>query len=229
MFKVFSDIISNITKMSRPFKQLCLIHATSWLGMFILWLYFSTFIAQKFYNVPFTPGNDPSVYANAFAKASLDTSFYFSIYQYVSVIFALGLFFIPKTVNIKLIHIVSLVIGGISIVAFNFEHSSYGICVSAIGIGMMWGSLITVPYVIAMRLLPKGKVGIYLGVFNICITLPQLLCGLLLPFFYSIIFQKHASYLMVLSGLLVLLSAYLWLRNTYSLSIFSNYLKEKFA
>ncbi len=71
----------------------------------------------------------------------------------------------------------------------------------------MWGSVMTMPFTIIASEVSRAKMGVYMGIFNIAITLPQIVSGLTLGFVTSKIFHNHAMYSIVLGGFLILVSA----------------------
>jgi len=212
--KITSDFYFSIKKMPPRFKSICIIHSVSWAGIFIFWLYFTTALAQNFYGLPLhTVVNMNSKHSALFQSATLDSSFYFSIYQYVSIIYSGILYFFSKnhTKNIYT-HAVSLLIGSIAIILFPFEKTPFTIECAMVAYGIMWGSIMVLPYAIAIRYIPRRNLGIYLGIFNICITAPQIICGLSLAFIYYYILKENASYLLSFGGFILMVSAGLWIK-----------------
>lgn len=216
--KIFRDLGISIKKSSGQFRKYCFIHAAAWLGIFIFWLYFTTALAQNLYGLPPLAhlNTSSSHYAYILQKANLKASLYLSIYQYVSVAYALFLFFILNiTEKTKFIHSLSLLIGGTAMALLGFADTQLMVVCCMLGIGVMWGSLSILPYTIVSHILPKGKFGVYLGIFNISITIPQIISGLSLSPIYIYLFKGHAMYMMLLAGLLIMLSGLLWLKEAY--------------
>lgn len=208
--KIFTDLYKNFVNSPLPFKKICFIHSIAWMGIFIFWLHFTTNLAQNKYGIsPLGDPNDPH-YIELLQRATLDSATYLSIYQYVSIAYGLLLFFISSKFNLKLLHAVGLGLGGISMAMLSFSHTHIGIIICMMGIGIMWGSILVLPYSIAMLHIPKGKRGIYLGIFNISITAPQLLISLLLPFIFKYFLHSDATYLMLIAGGLLIVSSSLW-------------------
>lgn len=210
--KIFIDLYKNFKRMPTAFRKICWIHATTWVGIFIFWLYFTVTLAQNLYHLPLDADISSLLYAEILQKANLDSLYYFSIYQYVSVAYAALLYFLSNFNRIKLIHVFSLLVGGVGMLLIGFVQDAHLLTLAFVAIGIMWGSMVVLPYAIAIQVLPKGKIGAYLGIFNICITAPQILCGLLLSPIFTYIFQGQAPYLLVLAGTFILLSAYFWFR-----------------
>ncbi len=229
--KILRDLGVNIKKSSAEFRKYCFIHSAAWLGIFIFWLYFTATVAQNMYNLPALAHlhTSPAHYAHILQKANLSASLYLSIYQYVSVIYALFLFFILKiTDQTKLIHSVSLVIGGVAMIMLGFADTKAMLVFCMLGIGVMWGSLTILPYTIVSQILPKGKFGVYLGIFNISITIPQIVSGLSLAPIYTYVFKGHAMYTMILAGTLIIFSGLLWFKEAYySKEVSFNFIKLK--
>lgn len=209
--KILYDLYKSIKNTPPMFKKVCIIHGFTWIGMFIFWLYFTVALAQMIYGLPSQSVNSLK-YNSILQKASLDASVYFTVYQYVSVVYSIVLYFLSNRIKLTFLHALSLMIGGVGMSLIFFAHSPFWFLVSAIGVGIMWGSLVVLPYAIAIQILPKGRIGTYLGIFNICITFPQLICGLLLTPLYTYIFNHQAVYLLMLGATLIFGSAVFWLR-----------------
>lgn len=211
--KTFRDLYKSFKNMPPRFKQICLIHGLTWNGIFIFWLFFTVTIAQNLYGLPIHASPNSSAQdAVLLHQAALTTSVYFSVYQYVSLAYAILLYFISLQSRIILWHVASLVVGGIGIMTVSLASTKFALLVGCMAFGIMWGSILVLPYAIALKVLPKGKLGTYLGIFNISITAPQIICGLLLMPIYSYVFKGHAGYLLIAGSCLVLLSAFLWKR-----------------
>jgi maltose/moltooligosaccharide transporter len=229
--KVFQDLGRNVKESSPQFRKFCFYQTLTWLGIFIFWLYFTIALAQNMYSLPIILhiDNPPPHYAHVLQEANLSASLYLSIYQYVSVIYALLLFFALKnTEKTKLIHGVSLLIGGAAMAVLWVTHTKLLLVICMIGIGVMWGSIVVMPYAIVSQILPKGKFGTYLGIFNISITIPQIISGLTLSPIYVYIFKGHAPYVMLLAGVLIMMSALFWLKESYRSSEISFKKKEEY-
>ena len=212
----FKKLWINIVTSPFQFKKYCIIHSISWIGIFIFWLYFSTMLDHNM-NATIKETNLTAYQRiESLSNIALAVSFYLSIYQYSSFVYSLLLYYILSHFEkIKLIHGISVFIGGLGIILISFPCSATAMVLFMIAVGIMWGSMIMLPYVIVSYVLPKEKVGAYFGIFNISITLPQILTGLLLSPLYVYVFKECTTYLMVLSGTLLICSALFWIREAY--------------
>lgn len=204
---IFRDLYFRFLKIPPIAKRICLVHSFTWVGIYIFWLYFSVTLTQNFYHT-----SNPGEHTALLHRASLNASYYFSTYQYVSVFYAIIIYFISNASRDVYIHAISILIGGVSIAAIGLFKNPIFLWFEFVGIGILWGSMIILPYSIIIRVLPRGRMGIYLGIFNICITAPQLICGLLLKPVYIYIFQKQAGYLLIFAGCVIATSAVCWLK-----------------
>jgi maltose/moltooligosaccharide transporter len=220
--RIFIDIALNLKKTSTTFKRICCIHSLACFGVYIFFIYFTTVLTQNFYSSPTSEFGDSVQSAQLFQQATLDASKYLSIGQYVTVLYSLFLFFLLEYISkAKLIHGISLLSGGIGMAMIGFAHTHFTVLIAMIGVGIMNGSLATLSFTIVSRILPKGKSGVYFGIFNISVTVTQIFGGLLLSPVYRHFFGGHTSYMLLLSAALIIVSASLWLREAYRSPEFS--------
>lgn len=228
--KIFPDLYTNMRKMSSGFKQLCFIHALNWIGVFLFWLYFTATLANNFYGLPVTAKASANIaFATQLQNASLDSSFYFTIYQYVSIVYAAILFFFSSRIKIRLLHAMSLLIGGSCIGLICFERSTISLIGSMVGVGIMWGSMLVLPYTLAMKYIPKAKLGIYFGIFNMSITIPQIFCGLILAPLFNSVLHYYNGYILLLAGFFICMSGILWIKQEHTRYKFRRFGSEEIS
>lgn len=207
------QIIISIKKMPIIIHQFILVQIFTWIGIFSMWLYFSLNISQQIYGLP--PGIDITEdqhYLSLLEQGSLTAGVYFGLFQMVSAFYAMLLPLLAERVSPRFIHAVSLIIGAMGLINMGFTHTRYFTLLNITLIGIMWGSIMTLPYAIVSAELPRSKMGIYLGIFNITITLPQIIVGLFLGPLYTNIFHSHAAYTMVFAGVSILLAGIILLK-----------------
>ncbi|MBC7885517.1 MAG: MFS transporter, partial [Saprospiraceae bacterium] len=78
---------------------------------------------------------------------------------------------------------------------------------SMIGVGMAWASILAMPYAMLAGAIPAKKMGIYMGIFNFFITVPQIINGLIGGPMLKSIYGNHAIYALVTSGILMIIGA----------------------
>ncbi|WP_419420106.1 MFS transporter [Legionella sp. D16C41] len=216
LFYKTKSIKTEIKNTHPIFLKVLTINSIAWIGIFTFWLYFSLCIAQQVYHLPRNVVvNNSEHYKAIMHQVSLDVSYYFSLYQYVSLVFTLIVYNLSKYIKSEKIHGTAVLLGGLGISLLCFKTTPTSMFISCTCIGIFWGSLIVLPYVIVLKYLPPDRTGTYLGIFNISITLPQIFGGFILPLVYNFIFKNHASYTLFMAGCLIIISGLLWLRLFY--------------
>jgi maltose/moltooligosaccharide transporter len=94
---------------------------------------------------------------------------------------------------------ISLLAGGLGLLSMVFVKSQYGLIASMIGVGIAWAAILAMPYAMLSASLPAEKMGVYMGIFNATITIPQIAAGLLGGILLTFM-GGHAIYMLGISG-----------------------------
>jgi len=197
-----SSIFKDFLNMPSTMRQLGLVQFFSWFALFSMWVFTAPAIAQHIYQV--APTDTSSV---KFADAGNWVGVLFGIYNGVSAIYALFLPKIARATNRKTTHAFSLIAGGIGLLSVFFIHEPKLLIISMIGIGLAWGSILAMPYAILSGSIPSQKMGVYMGIFNFFITLPQIVNGLFGGLIVKEVFNGQAIYAIVLAGIFMFCAA----------------------
>jgi maltose/moltooligosaccharide transporter len=130
----------------------------------------------------------------------------FSIYNGAAIGFAFLLVYLAKVTNRKITHMISLIVGGISFISIYFIGNPTLLIVPFIGVGLAWASILAMPYAILTGALPANKLGVYMGIFNFFIVIPQILAATVLGFITKNLFDGQAIYALILGGVTWLLA-----------------------
>ena len=165
------EIFAALTNMPKRMRIISLVQFFTWPGLFLMWFYYTTAVAVNVFG-----GKDASdpVYAEGADFGSLTLSFY----SVVTFLFALVLPSIADKLGRKLTHSLCLICGAIGLISVNWVHDKNLLFVSMIGVGIAWASILSMPYAMLSGSLPKDKVGIYMGIFNFFIVLPEIIASL---------------------------------------------------
>ena len=109
--------------------------------------------------------------------------------------------FRSKKTNRKITHATSLIIGALSFISIFFIKSKFLLLGSFVGIGLVWASILAMPYAILTGSLPQKKMGTYMGIFNFFIVIPQILAASILGFMVKHIFADKAIYALLIGGI----------------------------
>ena len=184
------DIIENIGKMPLTMKQLGVIQFFSWFAFFTMWSMANPALTEHVFNTPVpsevnydmltTAGLQAFDIANtAFQESSNSVGSAMGVYGLASMAFALLLTFYTskKTINRKYVHMISLILGGFGFLAMFFATpESLKYCF--VLIGFAWGSILSMPYAMLSSAVDPTKMGMFMGIFNIFIVIPQIIAAL---------------------------------------------------
>ena len=191
-------------------RQLSIVQLFSWFPFFLLWVYSTTAISQHYFGIPMdynASENTDSVLRNAFDEAGNWVGMCFAMYSLIAAIYSIAL---PKLIALtsrKTIYSFSLLVGGLSFISLFFFTNQYHILISMVGIGMAWAAILSMPYAMLSDVLPPKRIGIYMGLFNLTVVIPQILSGLIGGPILRSIFHNQGIYILVLAGAIMILGA----------------------
>jgi len=199
----FSNIFRDIAAMPKTMKQLAPVQFFSWIALFGMWVFTTPAVAQHIYGLAVTDTNSLS-----YQEAGNWIGIIFGVYNGVAMIYALLLPAIAHKIGRKLTHSLSLTAGAIGLLSIYFISNPTTLIYSMIGVGMAWGSILSMPYAILAPALPVRKMGIYMGIFNIFITVPQIVNGLFGGMIVKRLFDSQAIYALIMSGCFLLIAGF---------------------
>jgi maltose/moltooligosaccharide transporter len=158
-------------KIPKTMWQLLLVQFFSWFALFSMWVFTTPAVAQNFYGT-----TDPN--SADFQEAGNWVGILFGIYNGVSALIALLLPVVAKKIGKKATHASALILGGLSFLSFYIIPNSTLLVIPMIGIGIAWGSILAMPYAMLANTIPAKQMGVFMGLFNMSITIPQIVNGL---------------------------------------------------
>jgi len=197
-----SEIFTDFKQMPRTMKQLGLVQFFSWFALFSMWVFTTDAVATHIYKL--TGNYSQSV---AYNEAGNKVSSAFGIYNLVAMFYALLLPVLARKINRRLTHAISLLAGGIGLISLYFIEDPSMLKYSMVGVGLAWASILAMPYVILSASIPAGKLGIYMGIFNFFITLPQIINGFVGGWIVKHLYNGQSIYAIVLAGIFMICAA----------------------
>lgn len=198
----FSEIFKDFANMPKAMKQLGLVQFFSWFALFSMWVFTTPAIAHHVYGLSI---DDTS--SDKFRDAQNWTGIIFGVYNGVSAIYALMLPKIAAMIGKKKTHAFSLIAGGIGLISMYFADDKTDLLFSMVGVGFAWASILAMPYAILAGKLPSAKMGVYMGIFNFFITIPQIINGIVGGPIVHSLYNNNAIYAIVLAGIFMLSGA----------------------
>ncbi len=207
------ELYDNTRRTPQVIRRMFVVQVLTWAGLFCVWIYFGLALAQTVYGLP--PGVDVSSstrYQALLTKGVIQSGVCFAIYQLVGVVYTLALPALAERFDPNRVHAVSLLAGAAALLSMPLLANIWYVYVAMIGFGIFSGSLNTLPYAIVAAEVPPPKMGACLGIFNITITIPQILCGLVIGPLNRSLFGNHAMFTIGLAGGLIGVAGVLLLR-----------------
>jgi maltose/moltooligosaccharide transporter len=194
----FSEVIEDLFAMPVTMRQLALVQFFSWFGLFAMWIYTTAGVAAYHYH-----NSDPT--SAAYNEGADWVGVLFAVYNGVAVFAAMLIPPLANVTNRRLAHALNLCLGAAGMASFFFIRDPHFLWLSMIGVGFAWASILSVPYSILSGALPFQKMGVYMGIFNFFIVIPQLMAATVLGLLLRTFFHGEAIYALALgAGSLVL-------------------------
>jgi maltose/moltooligosaccharide transporter len=199
-----SQIFKDFGNMPKTMKQLGWVQFFTWFGLFGMWVFATPAIAHHVYELPLSDTSSAK-----YNEAGDWVGIIFGVYNAVSAIFAFFLPAIAFKIGRKTTHTISLVAGGLGLLSIYFIHNPYLLIVSMVGVGIAWASILSMPYAMLAGAIPAKKMGVYMGIFNFFICIPQIinsiLGGPIVKYFYG----DNPIYAIMMSGVAFIIAALL--------------------
>ncbi len=203
------NIFSDFAKMPKTMRQLSGVQFFSWFGLFGMWVFTTPAIANHIYHLPLNDTHSV-VYQNAGDWVGI----LFGVYNAVSAVFAFFLPAIAYKMGRKRTHAISLIVGGLGLISVYFMPNENWLILSMVAIGIAWASILAMPYAILAGSIPPKKMGVYMGIFNFFIVLPQIINALIGGPVVKYFYDGKPIFAIVASGVSFLIAAALVSRVT---------------
>lgn len=197
------SIITDLYRMPVTMKQLAVVQFFSWFALFSMWIYTTPAVTSHIYGT-----TDPT--SQLYNDGADLVSGMFGWYNLFAAGF--GLLILPllaRLFNRKITHMIALIIGGVGLASIYFLKDPHDMIFSMIGIGLAWASILALPYAILTGSLPHHKMGVYMGIFNFFIVIPQILAATILGFMVKDLFDEQSIYALLAGGGAMVLAAIL--------------------
>jgi len=196
----FKEIFSSVAEMPGTMKQLAVVQFFTWFALPCMWQFFSIAIARHVFLAP-----DES--SPRFAEATEWGGLCFAVYNVVCFIIAFLLPGFAKATSRKSVHMIALICGGIGLISVSFITNKWLLFASMAGVGIAWASILSMPYVMLSTAVPPSRMGVYMGVFNLFIVIPQIVMSLLVPNIFNNVLGGDPRNAVVLGGISLLIAA----------------------
>jgi maltose/moltooligosaccharide transporter len=199
------EVSSAIREMPATMKQLALAQFFTWLGLFCMWMFFGLATAQQIFGTV-----DPK--SPAFDEGTIFGGDTFKWYSIVCFFVAFALPQMAKVTSRRAVHALALLAGGISLLSTGLIRDRVLWQCTMLGVGIAWASILAMPYAMLSGALPAHRMGVYMGIFNFFIVLPEILASIALEPIVKDLFGNSPVKVVMLGGASMLVAAGLTLR-----------------
>jgi maltose/moltooligosaccharide transporter len=217
------EIFSALREMPGTMKRLAVVQFFTWLGLFCMWLHFSNAVPVIFGSSD--PGSEP------FKRGAEWAGVCYSVKDAVTFLAAFALMAAANRFDRRRIHGLCLALGGLGLLAVGFIHGEEqkGLLLAALALGgIAWASILSMPYAILAGALPPARMGVYMGIFNFFIVLPEIIAALTFGPLVKNVLDGNLVHAVMAGGVCLLVAAVLvlFVRDE---ATKSNFVKEKLA
>jgi maltose/moltooligosaccharide transporter len=203
---MLAHIVGDFSGMPDVMKRLALTQFFTWSALYTMWVFTTPVVARYFYHA-----TDPN--SAAYQQAGNWVDVLFAVYNGVAAVAALALLpWLARAVGKARTHVICLLAGAAGYASFFVIHDPKVLIVSEIGIGIAWASILAMPYAILASSLPQRKLGIYMGLFNIFIVVPQLLVATVMGTIMKALFPGDPIWTMLAAAIVMGIAALTMLR-----------------
>jgi maltose/moltooligosaccharide transporter len=165
-----SEIFSAMREMPQTMKQLAVVQFFTWLGLFCMWMFFGLMTSYHIFGA--TSEKDPR-----FTDGQAWGGNSFAIYSITCFAVAFLLPPLARATSRKTVHAIALFCGALGLLSVYFIQSKWILLLTMIGVGVAWASILSMPYAILSGALPPARMGVYMGIFNFFIVIPEIIAS----------------------------------------------------
>jgi len=177
-----AQILGDLYTMPEAMRRLAWVQFFSWFALFAMWIYTTPAVTA----VQFHSSVPTSAAYNAGANW---VGILFGAYNGVAALAAVLIPFMARVLGLRRTHLINLWLGAAGLLSITLIGNPHWLLLSMVGVGIAWASILALPYALLSDHVPAQKMGVYMGIFNFFIVIPQLLAasvlGLLLKTFFG--------------------------------------------
>ncbi|OSZ79825.1 MFS transporter [Chitinophagaceae bacterium IBVUCB2] len=201
----FVEVMDDLNFLPGTMKKLAVVQFFSWFALFAMWIYSTPALAQHLSGTTDTT-------SKAYNDMGNWVGVLFAWYNGFAALFAFLLPVLAKKFSRPATHMIALIAGGLGLISFYVFKNENLLIISMAGIGLAWCSILAMPYSMLTKALPAKKMGVYMGIFNFFIVIPQILAATLLGMLTKHVFNGNAIMTIVVGGCSMIIAAFLTLR-----------------
>jgi maltose/moltooligosaccharide transporter len=201
----FEEITHSIAHMPKTMRQLALVQFLTWLGLFCMFLYFAVAVAHNVFGARST---SEAAYTEGVIWAGYCSGAYNTVCFLVSPLLPA----LAGRLGKRTTHSLCLLAGALGLLSIAIIHNKWLLFVPMAGVGVAWASILSMPYSILAAAIPSNKMGIFMGIFNFFIVIPEILSSLVFGWIMANLLGNDRMKALIVGGLCFILAAILMQR-----------------
>jgi maltose/moltooligosaccharide transporter len=202
---MFGAIMRDLETMPDTMRRLAPVQFFSWLALFSMWIYTSAAVTQVHF------GSSDTTSA-AYNEGANWVGVLFAAYNGFAALAAAVIPLMVKRLGLRVSHLINLCLGGAALLSFQFIRDPNWLLLLMVGVGFAWASILSLPYALLSDSVPTQKMGLYMGIFNFFIVIPQLVAASVLGVMLKLLFGGAPIYALTLGGVSFFIAGLLVLR-----------------
>jgi len=195
------EIMHDLFHMPKVMRQLAVVQFFSWFALFAMWIYGTAAVTSYHFGAT-------DVMSAAYNDGADWNGILFAAYNGFAALAAIAIPFVANRLGCRISHLFNMTLGGIGLISFYFIDDPKLLLIPMIGVGVAWASILSLPYALLSSNLPSHKMGIYMGIFNFFIVIPQLVAASLLGLVLREFFDLQSIYGLVIGGILMIVGGF---------------------
>jgi len=200
----FQGLKVAFSNMPSSFKQLAPVQFFTWMGLFLMWFYLTPTIIEHVFGAT---DNQSELHADGLAWANIC----FGFYSVITFVFALLMPSLAQKIGNPRLHFWCLLIGGLSLLSIFLIKDQYVLLFAMTGVGIAWASIVSMPYAIIANDIPPQQMGIFMGLFNMFIVIPELIAALGFGWVMRNVLDNNILYAVMMGGAMMIVASFIML------------------
>ncbi len=200
--ELLQEIAEAIRDMPVTMKQLAVVQFFTWFALPCMWQYYGLSVAKGVFGAV-----DEKATPELFQTGTEWGGLMFAFYNVVCFLIAFVIPSIAEKTSRKTVHMICLALGGLGLISTAFATNKFMLMFGMAGLGIAWASILAMPYVILAGAVKPERMGVYMGVFNLFIVIPQIVMGVVVAQLYESILGGRPINVVILGGISMLIAA----------------------
>jgi len=202
---VLAQIVADAQAMPPVMRRLATVQLFSWFALFAMWIYTTAAVTQTHFGATDT-------HSTIYNEGANWVGVLFAAYNGFAALAAIGIPWMTRRIGLRCAHAINLALGGAGLLSFLVVRDPHWLLLSMVGVGFAWASILSLPYALLSDSVPARKMGVYMGVFNLFVVIPQLVAASVLGFLLKTFFGNAPIDALAIGGVSLALAALFTLR-----------------